>query len=38
MLTSWKTPKLEKNEMAKKICGEKVYVPKNGLRMQDVSP
>ena len=33
MLTSWKTRKLEKNEMAKKISGENIYVPRNGLRM-----
>ena len=37
MLTSWKFPKLEKNEMTKKICGENIYVPKNGLRVKDVS-
>ena len=36
MLNSWKTPKLEKIEMANKICGKKVIVPMNGLRMEDV--
>ena len=28
MLTSWKTPKLENNEMAETICGENVFVPR----------
>ena len=36
MLTSNKTPKLEKVEMANKICGKKTFVLKNGLRMKDV--
>lgn len=34
MLTSKKIPKLEKVEVANKICGKKVFVPRNGLRMQ----
>lgn len=38
MFNSWKTPKIEKNEMAHKICGKKVDVPRNGLKMEDVSP
>jgi hypothetical protein len=38
MLTSKKNPKLENVEMANKICGEKVFVPMNRLRMQDVPP
>ena len=29
----WKTPKLEKNQMANQICGKFVSVPRNGLRM-----
>ena len=33
MFNSNKTPKLEKNDMANKICEEKVFVPSNGLKM-----
>ena len=33
IFSSWKTPKLEKNQMANKICGKIVYVPRNGFRM-----
>ena len=36
MLNSWKTRKLEKIEMASKICGKQVVVPRNGLKMEDV--
>ena len=36
MLNSWKTPKLEKFQMASKICGKRVVVPMNGLKMEDV--
>ena len=39
MSTYKKTPKhLEKAEMASKICGKNVFVPRNGLRMQYVPP
>jgi len=33
MFNSRKPPKLEKNDMSNKICGEKVYVPRNGLKL-----
>ena len=36
MLNSWKTPKLEKIEMASKICGKRVVVPRNGLKTEYV--
>ena len=32
MLDSWKTPKLEKIQMASKICGKWVVVPRNGIK------
>ena len=34
----WKTPKLEKNHMANKICGKILSIPRNGLRMQAIPP
>ena len=36
MLNSWKTPKEENIQMASKICGKHVVVPKNGLKMEYV--
>ena len=36
MLTTKKTIKVEKGEMANKICGKMVKVSQNGLKMQDV--
>ena len=36
MSNSWKTPKVEKIQMANKIGGKWVVVPKNGLKMEDV--
>ena len=38
IFSSWKTPKLEKNQMANKIYGKIVFVPWNGLRMQYLPP
>ena len=38
MLTTKKTLKVEKAEMANKICGKTVSVARNGLRMQHVPP
>ena len=38
MLTTKKTLKVEKGEMANKICGKMVSVARNGLKMQDVPP
>ena len=37
MLNSWKTPKLEKIQMSSKICGNRVVVPRNGLKMEYVA-
>ena len=36
MLNSWKTPKEEKIQMASKICGKQVVVPRNGIKMKYV--
>ena len=36
MLNSWKTPKEENIHMASKICGKRVVVPINGLKMEYV--
>ena len=36
MLNSWKTPKLEKIQMANKICGKWVVVPTNGIKIEYV--
>ena len=36
MLNSWKTPKEEKIQMASKICGKWVVVPRNGLKIEYV--
>ena len=36
MLTTKKTLKVEKGEMANKICGKMVLVSRNGLKMQDI--
>ena len=38
MLTTKKPLKVEKAEMANKICGKTVSVTRNGLKMQDVPP
>ena len=38
ILSSRKTLKQEKNQMASKICGREVNVLRNGLKMQDVPP
>ena len=36
MLNSWKTPKEENIQMVSKICGKRVVVPRNGLKMEYV--
>ena len=38
ILSSRKTPGQEKNQMASKIYGREVNVPRNGLKMQHVRP